>query len=57
MRHHVHITVTNPAWYDVDAVITVTLNASDDQMAEMTARALLAEGLQYDVCEIEEADE
>jgi hypothetical protein len=57
MRHHVHITVTDPSWHDLDAVITVTLDASDDQMAEMNARALLAAGLDFDVAEIEEADE
>jgi hypothetical protein len=57
MRHHVHITVTDPSWGDLDAVITVTLDASDDQMAEMNARALLAAGLDFDVAEIEEVDE
>jgi hypothetical protein len=58
MRYHVHICVTDGIWAeDADPVITVTLDASDDQMAEMNARALLAAGLDFDVAEIEEADE
>lgn len=55
-RYHVHITVTDDLWSACDPVVTVTLDAIDDQMAELNARALLASGLFYDVCEIERED-
>ena len=56
-RFHVHITVTDDLWSACDPVITVTDDAYDDQMAELNAKALLAPELDFDVCEIEPADE
>ena len=56
-RYHVHIPVTDAIWTACDPVITVTLDAYDDQMAELSAKALLAPELDYDICEIEVADE
>jgi hypothetical protein len=51
-RYHVHCTVDDPIWLDADPVITVTLDAIDDAMAELNARALITAPI--DVQEIEE---
>ena len=56
-RYHVHLTVTDELWQTCDPVITVTVDAHDDNMAELNACALIAEGLAFDVCEIEEVEE
>ena len=56
-RYHVHLTVTDDLWSHMSPVITVTVDAWDDQMAELNAAALVAAGLDYDVCEIEEVEE
>ncbi len=54
-RYHVHAVPTDSLWSDADPVITVTLNAADDQWAEINARTLLS--VAVDVQEIELADE
>jgi hypothetical protein len=54
-RYHVHLQVTDDTWKTCDPVITVTVDAHDDQMAELNARALMRDDLGYDVQEIEEA--
>lgn len=56
-RFHVHLCITDDAWFPEDPVITVTINALDDAMAQLTARALLAPDLANDVIEIEETDD
>ena len=52
-RYHVHLTITDDLWTACDPVVTVTVDAYDDQMAELHAKALMAPDLDYDVCEIE----
>jgi hypothetical protein len=52
MRYHVHATVNDSVWIDADVVITITLDAIDDAMAELNARALCTAPI--DVQEIEE---
>ena len=54
-RYHVHATPIDQLWSDCDPVITVTLDALDDSLAELNARALLA--VDVDVQEIEEIEE
>ena len=54
-RFHVHITVTDDFWAQCNPVITVTLDAPDEDWAEINARALMPAGMNYDICEIEEA--
>jgi hypothetical protein len=54
-RYHVHCIPLDELWSDADPVITVTLNAADDQFAEINARALL--GVCVDIQEIELAEE
>jgi hypothetical protein len=44
-------------WVSCDPMISITVDAYDDQMAELYARALLAPELDYDVQEIELAEE
>lgn len=56
-RYHCHICVTDDIWSACDPMITVTVDAYDDSMAELNARALLAADLEYDVQEIEETEE
>ena len=53
-RYHIHCVPTDPSWDDSDAVITVSVDAINDQMAELDARALLA--VEVDVQEIEEEE-
>lgn len=54
-RFHVHAVPTDPLWSDADPVITVTVTALDDSLAELNARALI--GVSVDVQEIEEIEE
>ena len=56
-RFHVHICVTDDLWSACDPMISITVDAWDDQMAELNAKALLAPDLEYDVQEIEMAEE
>jgi hypothetical protein len=53
-RYHVHCVPTDPSFSGADIVITVSLDAANDQMAELCARAMLTVGV--DVQEIEEEE-
>lgn len=54
-RYHVHLTVTDYRWAERDPVIAVTVDAADDDTAQLTAIAMLGD-LVCDVCEIELAE-
>lgn len=56
-RYHVHLTITDDLWTTANPVITVTLDAHDDQMAQLNAVALIGQDIDYDICEIEEVSE
>ncbi len=56
-RYHVHIAVTDDLWETCDPMITVSVWAHDDQLAQLNAVALLPTELDFEIVEVELADD
>ena len=55
-RFHCHIAVTDELWETCDPMITVSVWAHDDQMAQLNAVALMRQDLDFEIVEVDLAD-